>query len=36
MRLVLLTNAGESIEATKIITAKIKKMPYLLNKTEIV
>ena len=35
IRLVELTNAGESSEATTIITAKIKKMPYLLNKLEI-
>ena len=34
IRLVLLTNAGDSIEATKTITAKIRKIPYLLNTLE--
>jgi hypothetical protein len=31
MRLVLLKNAGDSIEAAKIMTAKIRKIPYLLK-----
>ena len=34
IRLVLLRNAGESIEAVKTMTAKIKKIPYLLKMRE--
>jgi hypothetical protein len=34
MRLILLRNAGDSIEAATTMTAKIKKIPYLLKMLE--
>jgi len=34
MRLILLRNAGESIEAPTTMTAKIRKIPYLLKMLE--